>query len=83
MSPTTDSELPYIGDESITFPPRFTNSRNTSSSGARSEAERPTSNVCQVPRPMTGRSSPEEGMRRVSMGVRANVSPAADAAAAP
>src|SRR5687768_10643910 len=47
----------YIGDESMSRPPSFTNSARTSAD--------PVSNVCHVPSPMTGSFSPEEGMGRV------------------
>ena len=63
--PTTVSELPYIGDESMTFPPRATNVFSTSSSGARAAGLASTSKVCQVPRPITGIASPDDGIRRV------------------
>ena len=65
-SPATSSERPYIGEESMTLPPAETNSRRTSTRGARADGDEPVSNVCQVPRPMTGIGSPEEGTRRVS-----------------
>src|SRR6185295_4732088 len=54
-SPATASERPYIGDESSTRPPSATKSESTSSSRFRSLSAEPTSNVCHVPMPMTGR----------------------------
>src|SRR5256885_371453 len=61
-SPTTDSAAPYIGEESTTRPPRPTNCRRTSLSGARSAAEAPTSKVRHVPTPTVGIRSPLDGM---------------------
>src|SRR5262249_4354717 len=57
---------PYIGDVSITRPPSFTKSDRTSPSCLRLSAVRSTSNACQVPRPITGSFSPDEGIARVS-----------------
>src|SRR5262245_15854080 len=65
-SPTTDSAVPYIGDESITRPPRATKRSSTLLRGARSAAESPTSKVRHVPRPTAGIASPLRGMRRSS-----------------
>src|ERR671925_458985 len=56
-SPATVSDLPYIGDESMTLPPERTNSRNTSLIGSRADFPGPTSKVCHVPRPTTGKDS--------------------------
>ena len=66
-SPITSSARPYMGDESITCPPSFTKSENTSSSGLRSTSDDPTSKTCQVPRPSTGIFSPDEGIGRISI----------------
>ncbi len=66
-SPATVSDCPYIGDESIIRPPRVENDLRTSRSGARSGSPAPTSKVCQVPMPMTGRDSPVAGIRLVSI----------------
>jgi hypothetical protein len=49
---------PYIGDESITPPPAFAKAFNTCFRDARFTSLDPTSNDCQVPRPMVGSSSP-------------------------
>src|SRR5262245_13023226 len=65
--PITSSARPYIGDESMTRPPSFTNIDKTSSSCLRTSALRATSNALHVPRPITGSFSPEEGMLRVSI----------------
>src|SRR5262249_41440989 len=64
MSPTTSSDCPYMGDESMRRPPSSTNAPSTSSSGVRSAEVDPTSKVCQVPRPTTGIVSPVEGTGR-------------------
>src|SRR5437867_5460741 len=61
-SPTTLSDLPYMGDESMTLPPKRTNSRNTSLSGSREDCPAPTSKVCQVPRPTASKDSPVFGI---------------------
>src|ERR1044071_24034 len=63
-SPTTLSELPYMGDESTTLPPSFTSSLNTWRSCPRSDSDPPTSHVCQVPSPTAGNVSRELGMGR-------------------
>jgi len=62
-SPMTCSARPYIGDESTTRPPSFTNVRRTSAKGA--DCAGSTSNVCHVPSPITGSFSPEEGIGRM------------------
>ena len=64
-SPMTSSARPYIGDESITQPPRATNSLSSSSSGRRSAGEFPTSKVCHVPSPMTGSASSVDEIARL------------------
>src|SRR6266700_7883288 len=56
-----------MGDESITRPPSFTKSERTSSSCRRISDVRSTSNVCHVPRPITGSFSPDEGIARVNI----------------
>jgi sigma-B regulation protein RsbQ len=56
-SPRTFSDRPYIGDESTSRPPSFTNSLSTARIGARATSDGPTSKVCQVPRPMRGSCS--------------------------
>src|SRR5688572_4653828 len=68
-SPTTLSDRPYMGEESITVPPNRTNSRKTSRKGARSDCADPTSKVCQVPRPMTGSDSPVREIGLVNIGL--------------
>src|SRR5688572_19895418 len=68
-SPTTFSDRPYMGEESITVPPNRTNSRNTSRKGARSDCADPTSKVCQVPSPMTGSDSPVREIGLVNIGL--------------
>ena len=59
-----------MGEESTTRPPRAAKACSTCSSGRRSAAESPTSKVCHVPTPITGRASPEDGMGRVLKGAR-------------
>src|SRR4051812_43834396 len=66
-SPTVSSARPYIGDVSITRPPPAAKRSTTGTSFAR--AAPATSNVCHVPRPMTGRSSPELGIGRSCTGL--------------
>jgi hypothetical protein len=51
-----------MGEESITFPFFSTMAINTSRNGSSSCSEVPTSKVCQVPKPITGSISFEEGM---------------------
>ena len=51
-SPATDSELPYIGEESTTPWPAAAKMRTTSRSRSRSAESLPASNVCHVPRPI-------------------------------
>jgi hypothetical protein len=64
-APITASELPYIGDESTMRPPAATCSRRMSPRTRRSgESAAPTSNVSQVPSPMTGIASPVDGIGR-------------------
>src|SRR6267142_3799320 len=65
-SPTTFSELPYMGELSITLPPFSRRFFKTESNGSRSEGESPTSNVRQVPTPIAGRRSPVEGIVRIN-----------------
>ena len=81
-SPTTDSAAPYIGEESTTRPPRPTNCRRTSLSGARSAAEAPTSKVRHVPTPTVEIRSPLDGMGdcRIEDAAPARAGPAAAAA---
>src|SRR6267142_3569459 len=67
-SPTTFSELPYMGELSITFPPLSRRFFKTASKGSRSEDESPTSNVRQVPTPIAGKISPVEGIVRLNRG---------------
>src|SRR5438094_4903037 len=64
-SPITCSARPYIGDESITRPPSFTNRASTSSNCFRLSGARSTSNVRHVPKPITSSFSPEEGIARI------------------
>src|SRR5437763_4922950 len=65
--PIASSARPYIGDESITRPPSFTNIDRTSSSCRQTSEVRSTSNALHVPSPITGSFSPEEGMVRVNI----------------
>src|ERR671918_106030 len=82
-SPTTLSDLPYIGDESTTLPPKRTNSRKTSLSGSREDFPEPTSKVCQVPRPMADNDSSVFGigLRRIESAIA--ISPASAKVPAP
>src|SRR5262249_428113 len=57
-SPTTLSELPYIGEESMTLPCKRTKSPNTALSGSRPDCPLPTSKVYHVPTAVTGNYSP-------------------------
>ena len=75
-SPTVVSERPYMGEESIAFPPASSSVRTTSTSAARSEV----SNVRQVPMPITGSSSPLRGIVRLRICSAAKAPPAASAA---
>src|SRR4051812_29074949 len=59
------SARPYMGEESTTDPPLPNNVRSTSANGDHSSEDDPTSKVCQVPHPITGSGSPDEGMGRV------------------
>src|SRR2546430_169273 len=61
-SPTTRSAFPYIGEVSIARPPPAEKRRTTS---IRAGFDR--SNVCQVPRPMAGSSSPLVGILRYNI----------------
>ena len=67
-SPTTCSDEPYMGEESIVLPPASNRTRRTSLNGLRAAASAPTSKVCQVPRPTIGNSSPVFGigLRRIA-----------------
>jgi hypothetical protein len=64
-SPTTVSALPYIGELSIMRPPASVNRVRTSFNGVRAAVLFPTSKACQVPSPMTGIASPDDGIERV------------------
>ncbi len=57
----------------MTRPPARTNSRMTALSGSRAGFVEPTSKVCHVPSPMTGKSSPVLGIA-----LRIRVSPIAN-----
>ncbi len=70
-SPSTPSAVEYIGEVSMSFAPAAKNASSTSFNGARADAELPTSNGPDVPRPSTGISSPLEGIRRVMSGADA------------
>src|SRR5437762_1727068 len=63
-SPITPSARPYIGEESISFPPCFTKSDSTSPSGFSWDEPGPTSNVVALPSPITGSFSPDDGIER-------------------
>jgi hypothetical protein len=54
ISPITFSDLPYIGELSIMVPPDCCMADNTFSSSGYKDCS-PTSNVCQVPKPITGK----------------------------
>lgn len=56
---------PYIGDESIRRPPPAKNARTTSVQLARAAGSSPTLKVIQLPRPTTGKRSPDDGIGRV------------------
>src|SRR5436190_11656804 len=56
-----------MGDVSITRPSSFTNSDRTSSSCRRLSAVRSTSKLRQVPNPITGSFSPDEGIARTNI----------------
>ena len=74
-SPTTLSELPYIGEVSTTLPPSLFISLRTCIKGSLSCLLFSTSNVCQVPNPTTGIFSFEEGINRFtisSLGLKDN-----------
>ena len=66
-SPITSSERPYMGDESITRAPSFTNAERVSSSCLIATDAGSMSNVCQVPSPITGSFSPNDGIARISI----------------
>ena len=68
--PITSSEVPYIGEESITAPPRLKNSRSTWTRTARASGSSPTLKVIHEPMPMTGTSSPLAGIFFASIGPR-------------
>ena len=85
-SPVTCSARPYIGEESITIPPPSMNAATTAASGARAAASSPTSNVREVPIPITGNCSPLDGIGRrirVACAAAPSACPARPAAAAP
>lgn len=63
--PITGCEEPYMGEESIIFPPASKNAVITSAHSSRSTGSSPTLKVIQVPRPTAGIASPEDGMVRV------------------
>src|SRR5439155_19231787 len=62
--PDTDSAEPYIGELSITRPPRSTSAFSASRACAVSAASPATSNACHVPSPTAGIVSPVFGMGR-------------------
>ena len=76
-SPSTASAVEYIGEVSRTVAPAAKNAPSTTDNGARAPASGPTSKGPDVPRPMTGRASPLDGMRRVSSAPAATPPPAA------
>src|SRR5688572_30919981 len=80
-SPTTLSARPYIGEESTMRPPSSTNRCSTWRSGARA-APAATSKVCQVPSPITGTVSLDDGIARRIGRPRAPLAPPAAPAAA-
>src|SRR4051794_8573792 len=64
-SPVTSSARPYIGEESIIRPPGSVSCFNTARNGCRARSSAPASKTCQVPSPITGMASPEDGIGRV------------------
>jgi len=69
-SPMTSCEEPYIGDESISRPSISKKFRMTSAQVSRATRSLPTLKVIQLPSPITGRASPDDGMSRVRMACR-------------
>src|SRR3546814_4079645 len=61
----TAAEEPYIGEQSITRPPRSKKVRSTSARASRKRRSSPTLKVIQEPMPITGTASPLDGMARV------------------
>src|SRR5262245_18510436 len=55
-------EEPYIGEESIIFPPAARKAPMTAVHSSRSWVSLPTLNVAQLPRPTAGMRSPVDGM---------------------
>src|SRR5882672_5906651 len=70
-SPDTASARPYMGELSSSAPPAPVRMLSTSVSGCRSELPPPTSKTPDVLRPMTGISSPVEGILRLSIAASA------------
>ena len=62
--PSIASAAPYIGEESITPPPRSKNARSTSTRRSVPEEPGSRSNVIQVPMPMRGTRIPLDGIVR-------------------
>src|SRR3546814_99762 len=61
----TSAEVPYIGEQSMTLPPRAKNTRSTSARWSRRRRSSPTLKVIHEPMPTTGSASPLDGMARV------------------
>jgi hypothetical protein len=60
--------VPYIGDESISVPPRSKNTLSTCARWSRRAASAPTLKVIQEPMPITGTCSPVAGIALVKIG---------------
>ena len=65
--PSIASAAPYIGDESITPPPRAKNARSTSTRRSVPGAPGARSNVIHVPMPMRGTDAPLDGIVRYAL----------------
>src|SRR5690349_2229206 len=63
--PIKPSAVPYIGEESITLPPRLTKSVMTSVMSFTFGDLKGTSNVTALPSPIIGSFSPVDGMARI------------------
>src|SRR5262249_26372732 len=64
-SPVTASARPYIGDVSMMRPPSSSSRCSTPRNGRLSVSPEPTSKARQVPSPITGIASPDDGIGRV------------------
>ena len=66
-SPITCSARPYIGEVSIARPPSLTKSERRASSCRRLSGIRSTSNTRQVPKPIAGSFSSDDGIARINI----------------